>query len=204
MQVLAPRASAWLDQMNKVKLGVFALAIAVPVAGAHAITFSNIFIDGNPASGSPFGPNGITFAIPDHFLVGAGAKSLVINYRVDATPGYLLTGFDMFPVGNSRNGLVEIDVAHSNSGVENHLYSVASGGTVISLPSQTGNVLSGTKSFYDVTTVIDLSGHSANSVNTVSLYSVSYAEAVPEPASVAALALGFGALVSRRRKGNTR
>lgn len=190
--------------MNIVKLGVLAFAVAVPVAGAHAISFSNIFIDGNPASGSPFGPNGITFAIPNHFLVGAGTKSLVINYRVDATPGYLLSSFDMFPVGNSRNGNVDINVVHSNGGVENHVYSVVTGNTLVSLPSQVNNTLSGTKSFYDVTTVIDLSGHSANSVNTVSLYSVSYAEAVPEPASMAALALGFGALVSRRRKGNNR
>jgi hypothetical protein len=190
--------------MNIVKLGVLAFAVAVPVAGAHAISFSNIFIDGNPASGSPFGPSGITFAIPDHFVVGLGSKSLVINYRVDATPGYLLSSFDMFPVGNSRLGSVDIAVDHINGGTESHLYSVSTGSTLISLPSQTNIALSGTKSFYDVRTVIDLTGLTTNSVNTVSLYSVSYAEAVPEPASMAALALGFGALVSRRRKGNNR
>lgn len=190
--------------MTTMKLGVLALAVAVPVTGAYAITFSNIFIDGNPASGSPFGPSGITFTIPNHFIVGLGSKSLEILYRVEATPGHFLTSFDMFPVGNSRLGSVDIQVDHSNGGIEGHLYSVSTGSTLISLPSETNIALSGTKSYYDVRTVIDLTGLTTNSVNTVSLYSVSYAEAVPEPASMAALALGLGALAARRRKGNNR
>lgn len=187
--------------MKPIKLGLLIVGMAVPAAGAYAITFSNILINGLPASGTAFGPNGITFSIPDHFLVGAGFKSLTINYRVDATPGNFLTGFDMFPVGNSRNGTVDINVNHVNSEVINHAYSVSSGGSLISLPSQTGLALSGTKPFYDVTTVIDLTGTQSNSVNTVSLYSVSYYEAVPEPATMAAVAFGLGALAARRRKG---
>lgn len=187
--------------MRTVKVALLALGVAIPVAGAYAVSFSNILINGLPASGSPFGSSGIGFSIPDHFLVGIGFKSLTISYRVDATPGNVLTGFDMYPVGNSRNGRVDIGVAHSNAGVENHLYTVTSGSSLISLPSQTNIALSGTKSFYDVTTTIDLTGVAANSVNTVSIYNVSYAEAVPEPATMAAVALGLGALASRRRKG---
>lgn len=190
--------------MRTLKYGLVAAALAIPIAGAQAITFSNIFIDGNPASGSSFGSNGITFSISSHFLIGIGFKTLNISYRVDATPGNVLTMFDMFPVGNSRNGTVDIFVDHSNGGSENHLYSVTSGSSVISIPSQTNNLLSGTKSFYNVSTTIDLTGIAANSVNTVSIYSVSYAEAVPEPATMAALALGLGTLVTRRRKESKR
>lgn len=187
--------------MRTLKFGLLALGVAVPVAGAYAVSFSNILINGLPASGSPFGSNGIGFSIPDHFLVGIGAKTLTINYRVDATPGKVLTGFDMFPVGNSRNGSVNINVDHVNAGLENHLYSVTGGSSLITLPSQTNIALSGTKSFYDVTTTISLTGTAANSVNKVTIYNVSYAEAVPEPATMTALALGLGAIVARRRKG---
>lgn len=188
------------ERMKPFKLGLLMLGMIVPASGAYAITFSNILINNLPATGTPFGPNGITFTIPNHFLVGIGFQTLQIDYRVDATPGNFLTGFDMFPVGNSRNGTVDIQVDHSNGGIESHLYSVTSGSSLISLPSQTNIALSGTKTFYDVTTTIDLTGIAANSVNTVSLYSVSYAEAVPEPATMAAVAFGLTALAARRRK----
>lgn len=189
--------------MRSLRFGVLAAALVIPVAGAHAITFSNFLINGvTPPSGNPsaFGANGISFSIPDHFLVGIGVKTLTLNYRVTATPGNLLTTFSFFPVGTSKNGSVAINTAHTNGGTQNTPYLFSNGPTLASLPSQLNNVLSPQKPFYDVTTVITLTGNAADSINKATIYSVSYTEAVPEPASMAVIGLGFGTILARRNK----
>lgn len=190
--------------MRSYKPLLLVAALAIPVAGAHAITFSNFLINGvPPGAGNPtsFGPNGLSFSIADNFLVGVGAKTLTINYRVDATPGMLLDQFSIFPVGTSRKGSVGIDVTHVNGGSQtvNYLFSNATA-TTMSLTSQLNNNLSPKKAFYDVTTVIKLTGTAADSVNKLTIYNVSYTEAVPEPASMTALALGLGTIFARRAR----
>lgn len=189
--------------MRSLKRLSMLLVLAVPAAGAHAISFSNFLINGSaPGAGNPsaFGPSGVSFSIPQHFLVGIGVQSLTIQYRVTATPGNVLTGYSYFPVGNAKNGKVEINTDHTNGGTQNTLYSFTAGGTLQSLPSVTNVALSPQQSFFDVTTVITLTGQTTDALNKVTIYSVSYTEAVPEPATMAALGLGFGTILARRNR----
>jgi hypothetical protein len=191
--------------MKTSKLLALVGAMAIPVAGAHAISFSNFLINGvAPPAGNPsaFGSNGVSFSIPDHFLVGIGVKTLTLNYRVTATPGNVLDTFSIFPVGTSKKGNVSIVNSHVNGSSQIDNYSFSGGASLTSLPSQTNIPLFVQKPFYDVSTVITLTGNAADSVNKVTIYSVSYTEAVPEPASMAALALGFGTMLARRNKRN--
>lgn len=179
------------------------VCVAVPIAGAHAVAFSNFLINGvapPPGNPSQFGANGVSFSIPNNFLVGIGVKTLTINYRVTAAPGKLLDAFSMFPVGNSKKGSVKIDVDHTNAGTQTTNYFFSSGATLTSVPSQPNNPLTPAKSFFDVTTTITLTGNEADSINTVSIYNVSYSEAVPEPASMAILGLGLAGFAARRRR----
>lgn len=179
------------------------LALAMSATVAHSLTFSNFLINGiapGPGNPSAFGANGISFSIPDHFLVGIGVKTLTLNYRVTATPGFVLNGFSMYPVGVAKQGSVAINTAHVNGGTQNTPYLVTAGSTLTSLPNMTNVALVPQKPFYDVTTVITLTGNTTDAINKATVYSVSYAEAVPEPASLAAIALGFGAILARRNR----
>jgi hypothetical protein len=178
---------------------IFAIALATAgVASAHAVNFTNITVTGtNFGQISSFGPNGISVNLTDHFLVGAGVKTVTITYRVDASVGMVLTDFTISPVGVSKDGSVAIDIDHQGEGVSNYL--VTAGGTPVALTTQNFN-LSGSQTGYDVVTTIKLTGTGATSVNKATIYNVSYGEAVPEPATLAALGLGVAALIRRRRR----
>ncbi len=189
--------------MRSLKFFAFAAAMAIPIAGAHAITFSNFLINGvAPPPGNPtaFGPNGISFSIPNHFLIGIGVSTLTIDYRVTATAGNLLNGFSVFPVGNSRNGSVSIRNDHTNGGTQTTPYLFVGGPVLASLPNQLNNPLAPQQAFFDVKTVITLTGTANNSINKTTIYNVSYTEAVPEPATLAVVSLGFGTLLARRNR----
>ncbi len=187
--------------MRSLKLVSILAAVAVPLASAHAITFSNIFIDGVSASGTAFGSNGISFSVPNNFLVGVGTKTLKIQYRVDATAGNELSSFGVFPVGITKLGSVAFSVDHTNGGTQTYNYSQTGGASATSLTSVPTIALAPRASFYDVTTMVTLTGNAATSVNKLTIYSVSYTEAVPEPASMMAMTIGVGTLFARRRKG---
>lgn len=179
------------------RLFVMALAGAA-VASAHAVNFTNITVTGtNFGQISSFGPNGITVDLADHFLVGNGTRVVTITYRVDAAAGMVLSDFTISPVGLAKDGSVAIDVNHQGEGTTNYL--VSAGATPTALTTQ-NYALSSTQAGYDVITTITLNGTAANSVNKATIYNVSYGEAVPEPATMAALGLGVAALLRRRRR----
>lgn len=185
--------------MNKMgrRLAVAAL-FAAGIASAQAISFSNITVTGSAFGGfTNFGSNGLTFDLADNFLVGAGVKTVTIKYHVDATPGQVLTGFEVIPVGVTQNGEVRADVDHVGEGIQS--YSQIGGGSTASLGAQSF-FLSGSQSGYDVITTLKLIGNGANSLNKATIYNVRYTEAVPEPATMAALGLGIAALLRRKRK----
>jgi hypothetical protein len=183
------------------KLGLVAVSLTL-VGAAQAITFSNFTINGSPApSGNPvlFGSNGLTFSLPSHFLVGTGSSTLQVGYTVTASGGNVLTGFTVSPVGNVRNGSVNIINQHVNGGTVTSNYLVSSAAPLISLPSQSF-VLPGTQNTYNVTATINLAGLTSNAISKVTIYNVSYTEAVPEPGTLLALTMGGAALLARRRR----
>lgn len=183
------------------KFGLVAGALTM-VAASHAISFSNFTINGSPApSGNPvlFGSNGLTFSLPSHFLVGVGSSTLQVGYTVTATAGNVLTGFTVSPVGNVRNGSVNIINQHVNGGTVTSNYTASSGAPLISLNSQSF-VLPATQNTYNVTATINLAGLTSDAVSKVTIYNVSYAEAVPEPGTILALTMGGAALLARRRR----
>ncbi|MEQ1824057.1 MAG: PEP-CTERM sorting domain-containing protein [Fimbriimonadaceae bacterium] len=178
------------------------LGLSLLGAIAPAASFTNIFIDGvlaGPGNPTLFGSSGLTFSLPSHFLLGVGTKSLTLDYRVTADPGKSLTAFSMFPTGVARNGTVSIVNSHTNGSTQNDTYAFTAGNSLTTLPNSLNNGLNGMTQ-YDVHAVINLVGAATNSVNKVTIYSVSYTESVPEPASLAAISLGLGALVARRRR----
>ncbi|MEQ1933316.1 MAG: PEP-CTERM sorting domain-containing protein [Fimbriimonadaceae bacterium] len=178
---------------------------AVLSGSASAASFTNIFINGVLASsGNPtlFGTSGLTFSLPNHFLVGVGTKTVTLDYTVTADPGKTLTMFSFYPVGVAKYGTVTIDNDHTNGGTQTNNYSVSAGSTTITLPSSENNALTPSQTSFNVHTAIKLTSSNIYGVNKVTLYSVSYTEAVPEPASLAAIGLGLGAILARRRKGS--
>jgi len=178
---------------------LFFIGLAVAgVASAQAVNFTNITVTGtNFGQFNNFGTNGLTFNLADHFLIGTGTRVVTITYRVDADAGMVLSDFTVSPVGLSQDGTVAVDVNHTGEGITN--YAVNGGATPVALPTQTYN-LSGTQTGYDVTTTITLTGNLNSSVNKATIYNISYNQAVPEPASLAALGIGAVALIRKRRR----
>lgn len=167
------------------------------VASAQAVTFTNITVTGsNFGQFNNFGTNGLTVNLADHFLIGTGTRVVTISYHVEADAGMVLTDFTISPVGVSQDGSVAVDVNHVGEGVTN--YVVNGGNTPIVLPTQSFS-LSATQSGYDVVSTITLTGNAASAINKATIYNVSYNQAVPEPASMAALGIGVVALIRRRR-----
>ncbi|HZH98589.1 MAG TPA: PEP-CTERM sorting domain-containing protein [Fimbriimonadaceae bacterium] len=181
---------------------VGSLFFGLACASAQSISFTDILINGAPA-GPPqvtaFGPTGLTFSLPALFQLGPGTKTLVLNYNVFASPGQVLTGVEMIPVGVVQNAQVTITAAHLNDTTQNALFTQFGGPSSAPLGSSTTS-LTGNKTTFQVTTTITLDSSASAGLAHVSIYNVRYTEAVPEPASFAALSLGALALLRKRKK----
>jgi len=181
------------------KIGVRLLAglgVAVVVsAQASAVSFSG-FSSSLSYTTSLVGTNGLSFQIPSNVLVGAGTKSEWVKYTVTADPGMKLTSVQLVPNGSLRNSTVSISAPHDAVALFNQ---VESAGTVTVLGNSTTGL--GGLTSYTVTASMSFTNTAANSLAKVTDMRVLYTQApVPEPATWAVMALGLGAVASRRTR----
>lgn len=177
--------------------GTLVLMGALSVS-AGAISFTNITIVGSPLGSTAFlGSDGISFVLPDHYVVGTGTRLVTVGYRVTATSGQYLSSVSLVPNGLLQNGSVRIDANHVNGGTQTFSIVQSVGGTTTAI-NNGGGSFTGQNGLFDVTTTIDLAATSG--VAKVSIYNAIYAEQpVPEPASMVALLVGSAGFLARRR-----
>ncbi len=178
-------------------LGILSLLGALSAA-ASAISFTNITITGSPLGSSSFlGSDGISFTLPDNYVVGTGSRRVTLGYRVTATSGQYLTTVSMVPNGLLMNAHAHIDANHVNGGTQTFSIDQTAGGTTTAIGNG-GGPFAGQNSFFDVTTTLDLDA--TNGVAELTIYNAIYSEQpVPEPASMAALLVGSVGFLARRR-----
>ncbi|RYG37273.1 PEP-CTERM sorting domain-containing protein [bacterium] len=187
-----------------------ALALALPFALSAAasanIVISNVSVLGTSIVNQSYqGSNGYTFVFDagTSAVKGNGAsKSITLNYTVTSTDQ--LVGYQFSPLGTAFRGDVNASVSHGAQTDNYSWSSPLSAPAVSDLAQPASKTLSGLYT-YNVATTIDLSTLSATPRNRVGVaaltqYNVSYeTQAVPEPASLVALAIG-GLAIARRRK----
>jgi len=187
------------DGMKRYCKAVLAFGLIAGMASAaSAITFSDVTITGSPtgtwsviSSG-----DGLQFVMPDAYVI-TGAKTITLTYKVAADPGFELDSFYVQPTGAVKNGTVKVDVKHTHLlDVQDDSVTTTAGSTLTALPGWGVNLVP-ERSTFDVTHTINLSAERGLAKLTV--YTVQYTtEAVPEPASMAALAAGFGLVAARK------
>lgn len=189
---------------------ILGLPLVLAAASQAAITVTNVSVVGASIVNQGYlGNNGYTivFDAANSAAKGNGAsKQLTVTYNITSTKS--LVGYQFSPLGTVFRGDVNATIKH-NAITDAYAWSSPLTATGVSSLSQPPHkALSGLFA-YAVTATIDLSTLSANPRNRVGIgaltqYNISYntgVDAVPEPASLAALALGGLAFV-RRRKGN--
>ncbi len=188
-----------MKRLSKASLALGLLAGTATIASA--ITFTDVTVAGSTGSWSVIGSgNGIRFVMPDAYVIPAGNKTITLSYRVDATPGYVLDSYTAEPTGSVKNGTVGIQVQHvAGANTLTDSYVVNAGSSVLDL-SGFGFGLDPVASGFNVTHTIDLAA--TRGMAKLTAYTVQYTEAVPEPASVAALVAGLGFLASRKFRRN--
>ncbi|MCE9557907.1 MAG: PEP-CTERM sorting domain-containing protein [Armatimonadetes bacterium] len=175
-----------------------ALAASFSLIGtAHAVSYSLVNSSVAFTSGA-IGSSGLYVQMPSHFLLGVGAKTAQITYRVTATAGFNLTSVILDPNGATKdNSTVTIAAVHPADATANFF---ATSAPLTALGDSTTS-LSGTQSQYDVTMNVNLAGTVGTGLAKVSVMQVFYTEApVPEPTAIAGLGLGFAALMARRKR----
>ncbi len=175
-------------------------AMVLGSIASQAITFGSVKINGVASSDwGLIGTNGIYVQVPGGILLGPGPKVITVDYNVTATAGNALTSIGIQPNGLTANdGKVEITVNHSGS--SGFAYSQSSVGIAPLAAAGAGLAPAVTSS--TVSTTITLSGKNAQSVAKMSVFNAFYEEkAVPEPASIIALAGGIALGLVRRKSG---
>lgn len=181
----------------KIKLAA-ALAASLSLIGtAHALSYSLVNSSVAFTSGT-IGSTGLYVQMPSHFLLGAGAKTAQITYRVTATPGFNLSSVVLDPNGATKdNSSVTITAVHPADATANFF---ATSVPLTALGDSTTS-LSGTQNQYDVSMNVVLAGTAGTGLAKVSIMQVFYTETpVPEPTAIAGLGLGFAALMARRKR----
>lgn len=177
-------------------IGAALLTLGVGSA-ASAITFSNVLVNGGSASYGTIGSDGLYVQLPGNVVNGNAIASVSVTYTVTASTGYVLTGVTLQPNGAVVNASAKVDAFHTGGPTASFFQQNPTDPVLL---GQTYTALNNLSS-YDVTTRIVLTGTSAvPSIAKMSIYNAIYTEAVPEPASMGALALGIAGLAARRLK----
>jgi hypothetical protein len=176
--------------------------MATLAGGVHAITFSGL--GGSMATGSGLiGSNGFFIQSPAFVQNGVGTMTATFTWTVNATPGFLLTSVKLQPNALvSGGGSISISAPHPADATAT--LNFFSAGPAI--PAPTTTALSGTFSSYNVTATVTLNVPPAMpptpNFAKQSVFQAFYTEQpVPEPATMAALALGVAGIAARRNKG---
>ncbi|RYG48565.1 PEP-CTERM sorting domain-containing protein [bacterium] len=188
----------------------FALALALPLAlsaaASASIVVSNVSVLGASIVKQEYqGTNGYTivFDAASAAAKGNGAsKFITVNYTVSSTDQ--LVGYQYSPLGTAFRGDVRSTVSHNAQSDDYQWSSPLSAPAVSDLEQKPAESLSGLFT-YNVAATINLDTLSATPKNKLGVaaltqYNIAYeTQAVPEPASLVALAIG-GLAMARRRK----
>ncbi|MFZ4507066.1 MAG: PEP-CTERM sorting domain-containing protein [Fimbriimonas sp.] len=170
-----------------------ALTLAAVSANA-AISFSNINTPGGVTANVSGGS--ITFTASDFFFsTGAGLKTFGVSYTVTSSLGALTTAEISNP-GLLKKAWFKAEIDHDGD-LADHTWSAAGSSAANLSPSLF--VALDDQSSYNVELTISAQANAGGYVNAKNT-NVAYNEAVPEPASMAALALGFGLIAKRRNR----
>ncbi|MFZ4507070.1 MAG: PEP-CTERM sorting domain-containing protein [Fimbriimonas sp.] len=178
--------------MNNKTFGILALTL-VAVSANAAISFSNI---ATPAgvTATVVG-SGISFKADDFFFGNsAGTRNFSVSYTVASDAG-VLTNAQLSNSGLLKKAWLTGEVTHSSAVSKTWTVAGAAAGnlTPVKFVEFTDAVS------YNVTLSVSAAADAGGYVNAKTT-NVAYNEAVPEPASMAALALGFGIIAKRRNR----
>jgi hypothetical protein len=178
--------------MNNKTLGILALTL-VAVSANAAISFSNI---NTPAGVTATVSGGSISFNASNFFFGspAGLRGFTVTYTVTSSLGALTTAEISNP-GLLKNAWFTAGIDHD---ALSDSKTWTAGGTASSL-SPSKFVSLDDQASYDVALVVSAQANVGGYVNAKTT-NVAYNEAVPEPASMAALALGFGLIAKRRNR----
>jgi len=183
------------------------------VGAANAVTISNasVTIDGTPYTspggvGTGFtyipGPtavgNGIEFhSVDDIVNSGDAAKVVTFFYDVTADAGFNISGVQVSPGISGFDGLAQVSINHGGSpNVANYAFDNVNGG----YSDPYSYAVAGT-SIHVTGSYTVLAGSDPFAYAFADHLGITYTEtAVPEPASMAALAVGALGVLGRRRK----
>ena len=173
--------------MNNKAIGILALTV-VAVSANAAISFSNISTPSGVTA--TVAGSGISFKA-NNFFFGAGTRSFTVTYTVTSGLG-ILTNAQLSNSGTIKNADFTATITHSS---DKTLFATAN--STPSLITSKGIEFVDAAS-YNVTLVVEGKVNVAPGYVNAKTTNVAYNEAVPEPASMAALALGFGLIAKRR------
>jgi hypothetical protein len=189
-----------------------AVMLASVIGAANAVTISNasVTIDGNTYTSPGGGGEGFSYipgplatgdgiefhSVNDIVVNGDAPKVITFSYDVAADAGYHLTGVEVSPGISGFDGLASVSLTHgASTNVANFAFDAITGGYADPYSYSLGGTLVHVTGSYTVLPGADLFSYVyADHVG------VTYTEAVPEPASMAALAVGAIGILGRRRK----